>query len=359
MRYRIATLCLLVLAAVSAAPALHAETARERAQKLMKTLAKDRDAGERAEAARMLGEMGATDSVPALAKALSDDERTVRASAAAALWKLGDVSKPAMPELKKAFDRGPGWVRLNAGGALEALGADRKELVEGYRELLTSNDVSARVEAARRLQGQIPDDELLPVVQEALDHKEVRSDAQEVLRHLSPKKKEGASALSASLVSNLHHRDSSVRSDAAYQLGRMKPVPRDAVPAIVDLLGDSETSVRRAACSALGSMGKTHAAASVKPLVTTFQKDEEVEIRVAAAHALAEIGQAAKEAIPAFTVALKDKEPKIREAACEGLQGMGTLARSAIPALEAAQKDEDGFVRGAAWRALLRVDPKK
>ena len=44
------------------------------AQKLEKTLANDRDANARAEAAWQLGQMGAADAVPALIKALHDDQ---------------------------------------------------------------------------------------------------------------------------------------------------------------------------------------------------------------------------------------------------------------------------------------------
>lgn len=360
MRSRAVLVLTLLLAAPLLAPPLHAETARERAQKLMKTLAKDKDPHERADAARSLGSMGATDSVTALLSALKDSDRNVRIAASSALWKLGEAARPQLAEMRKAFEDNSGWVRLNLGGALEDLGTPRKDLVNGYRECLESNDTTARVEAARRLQGNVPDEELLPVVTEALDNEEARSDAQEVLRKLKPKGKKAASTLNETLLSNLHNRSSSVRSDAVFQLARMKPVPKDAVPEILGLLEDSETSVRRSTCSALGTMGAAYAAQSVAPLLKAFKTDEESEVRVAAAEAIGEIGAPAKEAIPALVEALqKDKDPKVREAACTGLQGMKTAAKSAIPALEAAQKDADGFVRNAAWRALLRVDPKR
>ena len=54
------------------------------AQKLEKTLANDRDANARAEAAWQLGEIGATESVPALVAALEkDSSAAVRANSAA------------------------------------------------------------------------------------------------------------------------------------------------------------------------------------------------------------------------------------------------------------------------------------
>lgn len=347
-------IALVLLLALFASPAL-AETKRERAQKLMKTLLDDKDAADRADAARELGSMGATDSVDTLVKALSDRDKGVRLAASSSLWKLGEAARPAVPAMTKAFEGASGWFKLNLGGALEDLGTDREELVEGYRRVLESNDASARVEAASRLRGHVPDSELIPVVNEALDDDSVRSEAQAVLRKLQPKSGEETS----SVVRRLHHKDSSVRGDALRQLARTKPLPKDALPEMLGLIEDSEESVRRTACSAMGTLGASHAAQTVPLLVRALRTDEATDVRKAAGQALGEIGPAAKEAIPALVEALqKDKEREVREAACEGLQGMGKTAKAAIPALEAAQKDADGFVRNAAWRALLRVDPK-
>src|SRR5687768_6074732 len=91
------------LLAMSGAEAV-AGSKRDEAQKLMKKLAKDKDPETRAYAARSLGDMGATDAVSALAAALTNDrEEAVRASAAAALWKLGEASREALPALKDAL----------------------------------------------------------------------------------------------------------------------------------------------------------------------------------------------------------------------------------------------------------------
>lgn len=65
---RFAFLALLLASSLSAA------TTKE-IQKLEKTLAGDRDANPRAEAAWQLGQVGSMDSVPALIKALESDGR--------------------------------------------------------------------------------------------------------------------------------------------------------------------------------------------------------------------------------------------------------------------------------------------
>jgi HEAT repeat protein len=360
LRFRLSSILYsaLTLALIVGAPVARAESARDRAQKLMKTMLKDRDPRERAEAAQSLGEMGATDAVPSLTKALSDDDRNVRASAAGALWKLGEVSRPAQGALKKAFEDGSGWLRLNAGGALEMLGTDRKELLTEYQELLTRNHADVRVEAAKRLQGLVPDKVLMPAVSKALkdEDSDVRSEAEEVMRHLKP---EGSDAVTT-ILDGFRNRDSHVRSSAIRQVADIRPIPKEAIPKVIGMLNDRDEYVRTAAIEALGHWGAVVAKDSVPPLLEILAKDSDPEMRSAAAKAIADIGPAAKSAIPALLKTLKeDKVPAVRADACEGLSRMGTLAKEAIPALEAAQKDADGFVRGAAWRALLRVDPKK
>ena len=97
------------------------------AQKLMKTLATDRDSNARAEAAWDLGQMGATEAVPALIKALDDDRSpAVRANAAASLWHLGEASRPAIESLTNALDDHYGPVAGNAAGALMKLGTPNR-----------------------------------------------------------------------------------------------------------------------------------------------------------------------------------------------------------------------------------------
>src|SRR3954452_13290286 len=99
------------------------------AQKLEKTLARDRDASARAQAAWDLGQMGSTESVPVLITALeTDSSDAVRANAAASLWHLGEASRPAIPALTKALDDPSGSVVGNAAGALMKLGTPKSKL---------------------------------------------------------------------------------------------------------------------------------------------------------------------------------------------------------------------------------------
>src|SRR5262245_51637369 len=92
-----------LVAGLLAVVLVRAEAPRERAAKLMKKLANDRNASVRADAARELGDMHAWDAVEALAAALKDSSPEVRIAAAAALVDLKDKARDAAPALKQAL----------------------------------------------------------------------------------------------------------------------------------------------------------------------------------------------------------------------------------------------------------------
>lgn len=93
-----------------------------------KTLAKDKDAKDRADAARWLGGRKHPEAVAALAKALSDSDASVRQAAASALWDTGKDATAAKPELEKALGDPVAAVVARAAGALAVMGVPDTEL---------------------------------------------------------------------------------------------------------------------------------------------------------------------------------------------------------------------------------------
>src|SRR5689334_23498003 len=147
-------------------------------QKLEKTLARDRDASARAEAAWQLGQLGSTESIPVLITALGEDSSAaVRANAAASLWHLGDASRPAIPALTRALDDPSGAVVGNAAGALMKLGTPKSKLVPAYQRLLKRPECEDRVVAFEALSTEVPATDLLDDAWECSQpHKNVDSD---------------------------------------------------------------------------------------------------------------------------------------------------------------------------------------
>jgi HEAT repeat protein len=90
--------------------------------------------------------------------------------------------------------------------------------------------------------------------------------------------------------------------------------------------------------------------------VAALKGSDSLERRLAA-HALAEIGPAAREAVPALIEALRDPESFVRVWAAAALVRVQPENPDAIPALVAATRDGITFVRSlAAWH-LGRLEP--
>ena len=91
--------------------------------------------------------------------------------------------------------------------------------------------------------------------------------------------------------------------------------------------------------------------------VEALRSSNSLERRLAT-HALAEIGRAAQEAVPALTEALRDSESFVRVWAAAALARVEPENLNAVPALVAGTHDESYFVRSlSAWH-LGRLGPQ-
>ena len=182
-------------------------------------------------------------------------------------------------------------------------------------------------------------------------------------------------------MSRLKSDDPMQKRKAAEDLSQLRR--REAIPALVPLLSDSNAFVRAAGADALGLL---RASAAVGKLGEVLTKDKEASVRQSAATALAYIGDPsaadalvqalsdpepsvryaaartlgvmrASKAIPALTKALQDKDVGMRRTAASALGSMGD--RSARPAIEGLLADSEPLVRGDAMRSLgLLGDPE-
>jgi len=332
-----------------------AKTKREEAQDLMQEMATSRDAEVRAQAAWQLGQMGATDAVPALTAALEDVNRSVRANAAASLWNLGDVAKPAMPALKKALNDPYAGVVSNAAGALVRLGVPRSELVPAYKRLLLEKKCRFRIAGLKGLLGQVPPADLF---QDALqcsrdEDLDNRFAAGDVLRELMDKDNRAMIPL---ILAALKDSGDKNITDLVLAIVQYKPPVPEAVPILEQYLGAPDPDTRRIAAEGLGRLKETSLDA-LPSLIRLLEADPDADVRKAAATAIGEMGGKAKEAVPVLIRSVKDdKWPKVRQAAIQALGAMGEASRAAIPVLNEALKDSDNFIRNAARNALFRVD---
>jgi HEAT repeat protein len=146
-----------------------------------------------------------------------------------------------------------------------------------------------------------------------------------------------------------------VRQSAAVALERIGPAAAEAVPALIQALGDADENVRAKAAVALGRIGP--AAAEAVPALIQALGDADENVRAKGAVALGGIGPAAAEAVPALIAALGDANENIRESAAWALGKIGPAAAEAVPALIAALGDTDKDVRAKAIAALRWIGP--
>ena len=155
----------------------------------------------------------------------------------------------------------------------------------------------------------------------------------------------------ASAVAALKTDDPNARMKAANELGFMRTDATEAVPALVDALGDSYEPVRRNAIYAIGAIGKP----AVDPLINALDSEKEAFdmepiLHICdAAHGLASIGAPA---VPALITALEDARENVRASAAYALGEIGPVAAEAVDGLIALLTDESEEVRRHATSAL-------
>jgi HEAT repeat protein len=280
--------------------------------------------------AEALGKIGDPQAIPALMEVLKDEDWRVRQAAADALGKIGD--RQAVPALLETLKDWYGDVSR----AAEALGEIGVPAVPALMEALKNWDWQVRWAAAWAL-GKIGDLQAVPALMEALkdEDKDVRQTAAEALGKI------GVPAVPA-LMEALKDEDWRVRQAAARALGEIGDP--QALPALIQALKDEY--VREAVEEALGKIGVPAVPALIEAL-----KDDDEDVRRAAAGALGEIGD--PQAVPALIEALKDDDEYVRRAAVGALGKIGDL--QAVPALLEALKDRDEYVRWAAVGALGEI----
>lgn len=125
----------------------------------------------------------------------------------------------------------------------------------------------------------------------------------------------------------------------------------DAVPQLIEALGDEQLSVRLGAVNALMKMGQ----AVVYDLIGALSHESAAVRRHAAMllYGSAVRGDAVVvDAVPALCEALKDSDPDVRKGAATALEWLGSDAGQAVPNLIDALRDSDWAVREWAAKAL-------
>jgi HEAT repeat protein len=332
-----------------------------------KTLAKDRDASERALAANSLGGRESPEAVAALAKALSDLDASVRRAAASALWKTGKGAAAAKPELQKTLADPDASVVARAAGALSSMGVPDKELATAWRRALEgARDDATAFLAARGLIGIDPPEKLAPLIltwlsknaedavrprgRSSQDDSKSAEAAERALRLLL---KEGAPPILPLLDRTVARSPESGRYVFG-ALASVKPLPPGTVDLALAHTHSSLAETRDAAISLAGKVTSEREAARWIPEAIRLLGDPEESVRMEAAWALKGVKGLAHEAAPELArLVAKDRDMSVRTRAASALEEIGdaanpipkaakaAVAATAKSALVSAMKDKD------------------
>src|SRR5262245_42330924 len=232
----------------------------------------DDDIGVRAQATRVLPMIGAEPgaAIPLLLESLKDESDRVRIAAVEALASYGPKAATALPALMRNFRDRSSWSCAAAGKVLVAIGAPAA-----------------------------------PPLIEALGDKELREEAAALLGKIGPPAKAAGPAL-APLVFD---EEPTIRVTAGLALWRIDPKhpsSRTLVASLIrELRGDNDIG-RAYACNALGELGDLGLEAKAAiPALIDLLRDRDSSARDYAAEALGNLGPAAIAAVPALVEALQ------------------------------------------------------
>jgi HEAT repeat protein len=272
--------------------------------------------------------------VEKLVSQLETGEVPVRRDASYHLLKLGPKAKDALPALIKALDDQDKQVWSNSVAAIAAIGPDAKEAIPALIEDLDARkgrgqrgfDKNQALFRSAYALTRIGSEAIPPLIQ-ALNGEEpsLRAGAAKALAGMGPAAKESIPAL----VSNLKHWDNDVQRETVDALALIGP---EAKAPVIQSLSAKEARERSAAVMVFANMGRS--AQDVAPaMLEQLGKETDAVVRVSLLTALPKVGADPKTLVPLLIEALKDPNDTIRHAAVNGLLSFPVARKQIVESL--------------------------
>ncbi|HEY7153390.1 MAG TPA: HEAT repeat domain-containing protein [Gemmataceae bacterium] len=285
--------------------------------------------------------------VPHLSAALKDEEPAIRQNAAELLAAIGPVARETretVPALTDALKDTTPSVQLAAVVALARIDPTRAR--EAVPLLADAVDNVAAVQALADLGTEAR--AAVPALIAALKHKEkdVRESARRALASI------GAPAVPA-LIAALKDQNDDVSDLAALALGMIHPRPKEAKSALREAFKKDRPAV--AAAVALVRIDP-EVAGEVVPVLIEELKAADQKRRIAAIHALGQLGAASEPAVPVLVKRLKERD--LLEPILTALFRIGPAAWKATPALLGVVRDVGEEAAIPVKGVLAAIGPK-
>ncbi len=250
---------------------------------------------------------GGNQAIPALRKALKNNNQQIRSGAAFALGKMGKVASTTIPDLANLLQDSDETVRANAVFALGKMGKLAKPVVPKLAEVLNDKNPSIRVSVVRLFEN-------------------LGSDAY---------------AAVPSLIKTLQDSDATVVYNTIEALVRINPIPE-----LITATKSQNPKIRIYAIGALRNSRKPE----VIRVIAEGLKDKDKNVRTSATFTLKAVGKSAKSVVPELIIALKDPEEMVRQGAVEALGEIGSIKGMVI-----ALQDPNENVQSTAVQILANL----
>ncbi|MCH2383222.1 MAG: HEAT repeat domain-containing protein [Pedosphaera sp.] len=296
--------------------------------------------------------LAAAGEVDRLISDLREGDKVARREAARALALLGPEAKPAVPALVRALDDDQEQVFFWSATALANLGPDAHEATpELIKRLRRSSrryrdQVRLRVVTALTRIGPAAVPQLIDAL--GNESESIRSGAARVLGNMGSDAHEAAPRLFTLLADE----ETYLGEAAGAALGKIGPA---AHPQVLEALGSDNENVRAAAAVAIGWMSEPGEPA--KRLAKRLEAEPSSRVTANGLQALNRVGLPGEQLLPLLLQALDHDGDRVRHQAMNGLLSLRPDSRAAVPHLVGRLASDDPVKRGQAINLLGRIGP--
>ncbi|HET6410352.1 MAG TPA: HEAT repeat domain-containing protein, partial [Chthoniobacteraceae bacterium] len=291
-------------------------------------------------------------SVEKLVAQLQTGDVPGRRDASYFLQRLGPKAKDALPALIKAIADEDKQVWSNSVAAIAAIGPDAKEAIPVLLEDLASKegqgrgrrnfDRSQRMFRSAHALSRIGPAAIPPLIQGlSSDDATLRAGSAKALGGMGTVANESIPAL----IANLNHGDNDVQREVVEALAIMGA---DAKASLIPALSDKESRTRQSAVLALAAMGKdSNDVAAV--MLERLSVETDTNVRISLLTALPKLGADSKILVPRLIEGLNDSNESIRRASVNGLLSFPTAKKEIVEALtnQVRDKNKESSLRAA------------
>ena len=296
--------------------------------------------------------LAAAGEVDRLISDLREGDKVARREAARALALLGPEAKPAVPALVRALDDDQEQVFFWSATALANLGPDAHEATPELIKRLRRSSRRYRDQVRLRMVTALTriGPAAVPQLIDALgnESESIRSGAARVLGNMGSDAHEAAPRLFTLLADE----ETYLGEAAGAALGKIGPA---AHPQVLEALGSDNENVRAAAAVAIGWMSEPGEPA--KRLAKRLEAEPSSRVTANGLQALNRVGLPGEQLLPLLLQALDHDGDRVRHEAMNGLLSLRPDSRAAVPHLVGRLASDDPVKRGQAINLLGRIGP--